>query len=180
MEFKSITLSAHEIDRLLSIDDADERREVREFMSQSMANPESVHAEEYRDSSPTIYKMARRIERRVKSARRRAERKSAPKPVQPAPANPRPEATERESTVTCVVLASNERIFKSTLTSLNDHLDRMLSRFNIFETPSRDNAAFTYLTDLRDRINTLLTRYVARPRPDIHPQAASLTFPTTL
>ena len=94
MEFKSITLSAHEIDRLLSIDDADERREVREFMTQSMANPESVHAEEYRESSPTIYKMARRIERRVKSARRRAERKSAPKPEQSAPANPRPEAPE--------------------------------------------------------------------------------------
>ncbi len=180
MEFKSITLSAHEIDRLLSIDDADERREVREFMTQSMANPESVHAEEYRESSPTIYKMARRIERRVKSARRRAERKSAPKPEQSAPANPRPEAPEREPMVTCVVLASNERIFKSTLTSLNEHLDRMLSRFNIFETPSHSNAAFTYLTDLRDRINTLLTRYIARPRPDIHPQAASLTFPTTL
>ena len=175
MEFKSISLSVKDIDRLLSIND-DERREVREFMARSMAEPESVHAEEYRDSSPTIYKFARRIERRVKSARRRAERKQPLKTELPAI----PTATREETTVSCVVLESYNRNFKSILTRFNDHLDLMISRFNIFENPTCDNAAFMYLTDLRDRVKSLLSQYIARQRPDIHPQAASITFPTAI
>lgn len=175
MEFKSITLSSQDLDRLLSIDNADERREVREFLEHSMANPESVRAEDYRRSSPAIYNIARRIERRVKSARRRAERKATPKTERTTST-----ATREETTVSCVVLASYDRILKSTLTSLNEHLDLMVSRFDIFEDLSTGNDAFIYLTDLRDRVKSLLAGYISGPRPDVHYQAAGITFPAAL
>ena len=129
MKFKSISLSAEEIDRLLSIDDAEERSLVRDFISLSMRNPEAIHADEYRDDCPVIYKFARRVERRFKTACRRLERKN--KETKPEPIETEePQQAETVKTIgwgdvptiSCIVTPQYCSQFIGSVTSLADSL----------------------------------------------------------
>lgn len=74
-EIKSVSLSVDEIRQLLSIESAEERKEVLDVLTEGAANPEAVDAERYLDSHPMALCLAHKISRKVEQRRQRAESK---------------------------------------------------------------------------------------------------------
>lgn len=75
-KLKTLSLTIDEINELLSIEDAGERREVAEALNAGAADPESVDPEKYLDAHPMALCLTHKISRRMEQRRRRMEQRA--------------------------------------------------------------------------------------------------------
>lgn len=161
MKIKSITLSITELTNLLSIDSADVRRQALEALNEAVAEPENIDIERYRDSHPVVQAIVEKVDRRARSACRRAESRAARK--------------QQKQDVTIRVEMTDSTVKR--LLWLRQNLHKTLGRLNDALTAQSDDPIGARMALIIDAVMESTSRYI---NPMMEAAAAYMRAPKKL
>lgn len=162
MKIKTISLSVDELSTLLSIDDADTRRQAVETLREVTADPKNIDADRYADSHPAVRALVKKVSRRVEASRRRAERKQAKE--------------AEKATKKMIRLEMNDTMVKRLLW-LRQHLFKTLDRLSEAMKEQVYSPKNLEMAELIDNVSLYVSRYVG---PMMDAAAAYMRTPRRL